>query len=80
MTCMYFHQGLYTLVLSFYTENYIDGTEFVGLTECEIKEIVPPIGLAKKIMKLVPKVSRYFYPTISRRVLVTIYYNLLCSD
>ena len=34
------------------------------LTESEIKEMVPPIGLAKKIMKLVPYVS-LFYSTIS---------------
>ena len=44
----------------FYTENYIDGTVFLGLSESEIKEMVPPIGLAKKIMKLVPKVI--FFP------------------
>ena len=53
-----------------YTDNYIDGTEFMGLTELEIKEIVPPMGLAKKIIKLIPKVSFYFYPTISCRFLV----------
>ena len=38
----------------------------MGLTESEIKEMVPPIGLAKKSMKLVPKVSLYFYSTTSR--------------
>lgn len=35
----------------------------MGLTESEIKEMVPPIGLAKKIMKLVPKV--FFFSTSS---------------
>ena len=39
-----------------FPENYIDGAEFVGLSEAEIKEIIPPIGLTKKIMKLIPKV------------------------
>ena len=31
-------------------ENYIDGKDFLLLTEKEIKEMVPPIGLTKKIM------------------------------
>ena len=38
-------------------QNYIDGSEFVALSEAEVKEIVPPIGLAKKILKLLPKVG-----------------------
>ena len=40
----------------FHADNYIDGAEFVGLTLPEIREIVQPIGLAKKIAKLIPKV------------------------
>ena len=39
------------------TENYIDGSAFVELSSAEIKEMVPPIGLAKKIIKLLPKVG-----------------------
>lgn len=35
------------------TENYIDGKEFLTLTEQEIKTMVPPIGLARKIIRLV---------------------------
>ncbi len=38
-------------------ENYVDGIEFISLTEDEIKAMVPPIGLVKKIMKLRPNVS-----------------------
>lgn len=38
------------------TENFIDGNEFAGLTEADIKNMVPAIGLAKKIIRLVPKV------------------------
>ena len=34
----------------------MDGTEFIVLTEEEIKSMVPPIGLVKKIMKLRPQV------------------------
>ena len=52
------------------------------LTESEIKEMVPPIGLAKKIMKLVPKVS-LFYSTISccrYMVVIILYYDLHCSN
>ena len=37
-------------------ENYVDGAEFVSLTEEEIKGMVPPLGLFKKILKLRPKV------------------------
>ena len=37
-------------------ENYIDGKEFIKLTEAEVKVMVPPIGLAKKIIRLIPKV------------------------
>ena len=40
----------------FFAENYIGGAEFVALSDSEIREIVPPLGLAKKIMKMVPKV------------------------
>ena len=43
--------------MNFYpTDNYIDGVAFVSLTLPEIREMVPPIGLAKKIVKLIPKV------------------------
>ena len=40
--------------------NYIDGATFVGLTVAEIKEIVPPIDLAKKIVNLLPKACNIF--------------------
>ena len=50
---IYFDTGL---ILFFLIDNYIDGAAFVGLTVAEIKGIVPPIGLAKKIINLVPKV------------------------
>ena len=43
--------------MNFYPiDNYIDGVAFVSLTLPEIREMVPPIGLAKKIVKLIPKV------------------------
>ena len=38
-------------------DNYIDSSEFVNLTPPEVKEMVPPIGLAKKIIRLIPKVG-----------------------
>ena len=41
------------LYISYFIDNYIDGSEFVALTLTEIKEMVPPIGLAKKIVKLI---------------------------
>ena len=33
-----------------------DGSEFTELSDAEIKEMVLPIGLARKIIKLLPKV------------------------
>lgn len=45
----------------FLLENYVDGTEFISLTADEIKAIVPPIGLVKKIMKLRQSVSGNVY-------------------
>ncbi len=36
-------------------DNYIDGTEFLSLTETDMKSLVPPIGLAKKILRLIPE-------------------------
>jgi len=38
-------------------DNYIDGSEFVNITPPEVKEMVSPIGLAKKIIRLIPKVG-----------------------
>ena len=35
-----------------HVENYIDGEEFFCLREDEVKEIVPVIGIAKKIFRL----------------------------
>jgi formylmethanofuran dehydrogenase subunit D len=40
-----------------FLEKYIDGCAFVMLNEEDVRELVPPIGLTKKIMSLVPKVS-----------------------
>ena len=48
--------GGFILVLMFLAENYIDGAAFVALSLPEVREMVPPIGLAKKIIKLIPKV------------------------
>ncbi len=38
-------------------DNFIDGTEFVNLTSGEVKQMVSPLGLAKKIIRMIPKVS-----------------------
>ena len=42
-----------------YTENFIDGEAFFELSEEEICEMTPPVGLAKKIMYLIQSVSVY---------------------
>jgi hypothetical protein len=36
-------------------DNYIDGKEFLTLTVQEIKSMVPPIGLSRKIICLLPE-------------------------
>ena len=43
------------LTLVLFLENYIDGEEFLSLTESEIKSMVPPIGLTRKISRLIPR-------------------------
>ena len=40
-----------------FTENEIDGASFLELTEADIKEIVKPLGIVKKILRLKKKVS-----------------------
>ena len=45
-------------MLCVFLENYIDGCAFVMLNE-DVRELVPPIGLTKKIMSFIPKVSCY---------------------
>ncbi len=44
--CAFFHKIYY------FSENYIDGSEFLTLTEDDMRSIVPPIGLARKIFRL----------------------------
>lgn len=43
------------MCLSFLLENYIDGEEFLSLSEHDIKSMVPPIGLSRKIFRLIQK-------------------------
>ena len=43
-----------------FLDNYIDGKEFTKLTEAEVKQMVKAIGIAKKIVRLIPKVISFF--------------------
>ena len=43
--------------LKFFLENYIDGKEFLNLNEQEVRSMVLPIGLAKKILCLSKEVK-----------------------
>ena len=47
-------------------ENYIDGAAFLTLTEDDIKGMIPPLGLVKKITKLLPKHSQETVSCISQ--------------
>ena len=40
-----------------FIENYVDGCAFMMLSESNVRELVPPIGLIKKIMSFIPRVS-----------------------
>ena len=44
--------------LFFFAENYVDGKEFLSLTFEEIREMVPLLGLAKKLLRLIPQVRK----------------------
>ena len=39
-----------------FSDNYIDGKEFLKLTEQDIKEMIPAVGIIKKLARLIPKV------------------------
>ena len=67
------------ITLSCTTDNFIDGSEFVNLTLQEIKEIVPPLGLAKKIAKLIPKVPLLTSSSLSLLGHLCIYGMVLIS-
>lgn len=41
--------------ISLILKNYIDGAEFLTLTEAEVKAMIPPIGLARKLLRLLPR-------------------------
>ena len=44
-----------------FSDNYIDGQEFLSLSENDIKTMVPPLGLARKIFRLVQSTQVYLY-------------------
>ena len=48
------HKVCHNLSLSFQRTTF-DGAEFLTLTESEVKAMVPPIGLARKVMRLLPQ-------------------------
>ena len=47
------------IVLSHTADNFIDGEEFFKLSADEISKMVMPIGLVKKIARLVMKVFHH---------------------
>ena len=42
-----------------FSHNYIDGQEFLSLFENNIKSMVPPLGLARKIFRIVQSTQVY---------------------
>ena len=49
------HLSLSLSLSSLSKENCIDGVEFLLLKDEEVKEMVPPLGIAKKIIRLIPR-------------------------
>lgn len=43
--------------LFFFTENQVDGESFLELAESDVKELVKPLGVVKKIVKLLREVN-----------------------
>ena len=44
------------IFLFFFVENYIDGKEFLQLSQQDLKEMIPAIGIVKKLLRLISKV------------------------
>lgn len=44
-----------------FTENQIDGAGFLDLTEPDIKELIKPLGIVKKIVRLKKQVHTCMY-------------------
>ena len=51
--------------LNVLTVNFINGREFLSLTEKEVKEMIPPIGLAKRIIRCLPSSSQVYMAVIT---------------
>ena len=52
----------YGIKLTGIAENYVNGKAFLRLSEPDVRKIVPPIGLTKKICTLIPKVHNDLFP------------------
>ena len=52
-------------------DNFVDGAVLCQLTEQEIREIIPPIGLAKKVHSMLPKLSLH-------ELLPIAYHRIVC--
>ena len=39
-----------------FVENYIDGREFLQLSQQDLKEMIPAMGIVKKLSRLISKV------------------------
>lgn len=46
-----------THLISFLTDNQVDGECFLELSESDVKEIVKPLGIVKKILRLIREVK-----------------------
>ena len=54
--CWYMTTGTYVFPLHF-LDNFIDGKAFLKLSEGDVRKMIPPIGLTKKIFALIHLVS-----------------------
>ena len=57
-SCVYtYFKGIAYFKANCALDNYIDSKEFTKLTEAEVKQMISAIGIAKKIICLIPKVN-----------------------
>ena len=61
------HVHICHFVCFFLSENFVNGRAFLRLSQVDVKKMVPPIGLAKKICSLIPVVSHSEVATVDRQ-------------
>jgi hypothetical protein len=51
------HKGIPSSIVEIFSDNLIDGSEFLQLTQNELDSLVKPLGIRKKISRLIPNLK-----------------------